>query len=157
MIRLRSRYPTVNCRVSIPSAMPAVISELSAAGVAAPDIQVLVALGAHRPMRCSEMEQKYTAGLVAKHRFILPNWKDPGEYTPVDSIGDFPIRIHREFTRADFVIGVGQTVPHLIASFCVGCKIIGASDFRVEQMHKTAEFGILCACKTTNCTNGYSG
>ena len=33
----------------------------------------------------------------------------------------------------------------------------GASDFCVERMHKAAEFGMLSACKTANCTNGYLG
>lgn len=133
--------------------LPAVVSELSAAGVAAGDINVLVALGTHRPMSRSEMEQKYTPGLVARHRFVLPDWKDPGGYVTVGSTGTFPIRIHREVTRADVVIGVGQTVPHLIAGFGGGCKIInpGCADPQtIGRMHwlcSAAEDGRLFAVR----------
>jgi nickel-dependent lactate racemase len=118
--------------------LPAVIVELSGAGLVPRDIQVLVALGTHRPMSRLEMEQKYTPGLVACHRFILPNWQNSGEYEPVGSSGDFPVRIHRELLKADFVIGIGQTVPHLIAGFGGGCKIINpgcADPDTIGRMH----------------------
>ncbi len=133
--------------------LPAVISELSAAGVSAGDIHVLVALGTHRPMSRLEMEQKYTPGIVASHRFILPNWQNAGDFEHVESSGDFPVHIHRELLQADFVIGVGQTVPHLIAGFGGGCKIInpGCADAEtIGRMHwlcSTAEDGRLFAVR----------
>lgn len=133
--------------------LPAVVSELLAAGLDAHDIQVLVALGTHRPMTRAEMELKYTPDLVARHRFILPNWRKPDEYVAVGSSGDFPIRIHRELLQADFVIGVGQTVPHLIAGFGGGCKIINpgcADPDTIGRMHwlcSTVEDGKLFAVR----------
>jgi nickel-dependent lactate racemase len=133
--------------------LPAVISELSAEGVSAGDIHVLVALGTHRPMSRLEMEQKYTPGIVASHRFILPNWQNAGDFEHVESSGDFPVHIHRELLQADFVIGVGQTVPHLIAGFGGGCKIInpGCADSEtIGRMHwlcSTAEDGRLFAVR----------
>jgi len=133
--------------------LPAVMAELSAAGVAASDIQVFVALGTHRAMTRSEMEQKYTPDLVARHRFIQPNWRDTDEYVAVGASGGFPVRIHRDLLQADFVIGVGQTIPHLIAGFGGGCKIINpgcADQDTIGRMHwlgSTTEDGQLFAVR----------
>lgn len=133
--------------------LPAVMAELSAAGLAASDIQVFVALGTHRAMTRAEMEQKYTPDLVARHRFIQPNWRDTDEYVAVVTSGDFPVRIHRELLHADFVIGVGQTIPHLIAGFGGGCKIINpgcADPDTIGRMHwlgSTAADGQLFAVR----------
>lgn len=118
--------------------LPAVLTELLNAGLDAHDIQVVVALGTHRAMTRAEMENKYTPDIVARHRFVLPNWRNPGEYLDVGSSGDFPIRIHRELLQADFVIGVGQTVPHLIAGFGGGSKIVNpgcADPETIGRMH----------------------
>lgn len=133
--------------------LPAVMAELSAAGLAVSDIQVFVALGTHRAMTRAEMEQKYTPDLVARHCFIQPNWRDIDEYVAVVTSGDFPVRIHRELLLSDFVIGVGQTIPHLIAGFGGGCKIINpgcADPVTIGRMHwlgSTAEDGQLFAVR----------
>jgi len=133
--------------------LPAVTAELAAAGVAASEIRVFVALGTHRAMTRAEMEQKYTPELVARHRFIQPDWRDADAYVAVDTSGDVPVRIHRDLLQADFVIGVGQTIPHLIAGFGGGCKIINpgcADPATIGRMHwlgSTAEDGQLFAVR----------
>lgn len=133
--------------------LPTVLAELLGAGLDTHDIQILVALGTHRPMTRGEMERNYTPDIVARYRFVLPNWKDPGEYVAVSLSGDFPIRIHRELLQADFVIGIGQTVPHLIAGFGGGCKIINpgcADPDTIGRMHwlcSTAADGHLFAVR----------
>ena len=111
--------------------LPAVLAELAAAGVADADIAVLVALGTHRKMTDAEMAEKYTPAVVARYRIVNPDWRDAAAYQSVGkSTYGFDIRIHREIVDADFVIGVGQTIPHMIAGFGGGCKIInpGCSD-----------------------------
>ena len=111
--------------------LPAVLAELAAAGVADADIAVFVALGTHRKMTEAEMADKYTPAVVARYRIVNPDWRDAAAYRLVGkSTYGFDIRIHREIVEADFVIGVGQTVPHMIAGFGGGCKIInpGCSD-----------------------------
>jgi nickel-dependent lactate racemase len=118
--------------------LPAVLDELLSAGLTAHDVKVLVALGTHRPMTRAEMDLKYTPGIVARHAFILPNLKNANEYVAVNTPGDFPVRIHHALTQADFVIGIGQTVPHLIAGFGGGCKIINpgcADPDTIGRMH----------------------
>jgi nickel-dependent lactate racemase len=118
--------------------LPAVIAELQAAGLAAADIGVFVALGTHRPMTPAEMERKYTPELLARHRFIVPDVHNPAEYGRVSGDGELEIRIHRALFEADFIVGVGQAVPHLIAGFGGGCKIINpgcADPGTIGRMH----------------------
>ena len=118
--------------------LPAVIGELRAAGQAETDIAVFVALGTHRMMTAAEMDQKYTADLVGRYRFIQPDVHNPAEYELVSAPGELEIRIHRELCRADFIVGVGQTVPHLIAGFGGGCKIVNpgcADPGTIGRMH----------------------
>ena len=118
--------------------LPAVIEELRDAGLAEDDIEVFVALGTHRPMTRAEMELKYTPAIVARHPFTMPDVHNPAEYEEVCGPRDFEIRIHRRLLRADFIIGVGQTVPHLIAGFGGGCKIVNpgcADPGTIGRMH----------------------
>jgi lactate racemase len=118
--------------------LPAVIDELRGAGLGRDDIRVFVALGTHRAMTRGEMEDKYTPALVSRYEFVLPNWRNPGEYAAVSSSGGFEVRIHAQLLKADFIIGIGQTVPHLIAGFGGGCKIIcpGCADpGTIGRMH----------------------
>jgi nickel-dependent lactate racemase len=118
--------------------LPAVITELLCAGLDKKDITLFIALGTHRAMTISEMQLKYTAEIAAQYKFVNPNWKEPGDYAAISSSSDFEIKIHKELLKADFIIGVGQTVPHLIAGFGGGCKIINpgcAEPDTIGRMH----------------------
>lgn len=118
--------------------LPAIVAELLSAGLAPEDVQVFVALGTHRPMTPVEMQQKYTAALVARHQFIQPELHNAEQYQRVSAAGNVEIRIHRQLLEADFVIGIGQTVPHLIAGFGGGCKIVNpgcADPGTIGRMH----------------------
>ena len=119
--------------------LPLVLDQLAAAGVPVGNITIFVALGTHRKMTRAEMEQKYTADVVAKYRFINPDWKDASAYSKAGvSSSGFDIRIHKEILKADYVIGIGQTIPHMIAGFGGGCKIInpGCADGEtIGHMH----------------------
>lgn len=111
--------------------LPAVLKQLRQADIPNRDISIFIALGTHRKMSETEMHEKYTSAVVDNYRIVNPDWQDNSAYVSVGkSKYDFDIRIHREIVEADFVIGVGQTIPHMIAGFGGGCKIInpGCSD-----------------------------
>lgn len=118
--------------------LPSVIAELLSAGLDKKDIRIFIALGTHRAMTRGEMEVKYTPEIVAQYTFVLPNWQNKGEYAAVSASGDFEIKIHQQLLKADFIIGIGQTAPHLIAGFGGGCKIINpgcADPDTIGRMH----------------------
>lgn len=105
--------------------LPLVLAELREAGVSRDDITILIALGTHRPMTTEEIGQKYTPEVVANYRVVNPDWKDKRCYKEVGlSSRGFPIRVRSEVSDADYVIGVGQTIAHMIAGFGGGGKII---------------------------------
>ncbi|MCE5198082.1 MAG: nickel-dependent lactate racemase [Armatimonadota bacterium] len=105
--------------------LPLVLDELREAGVSRDCITILIALGTHRPMTLDEMAPKYTPEVVVEYKIVNPNWKDKRSYKEVGlSSRGCPIRVHTEISDADYVIGVGQTIAHMIAGFGGGGKII---------------------------------
>ena len=119
--------------------LPLVLNELLRAGVPRKDVSVFIAIGTHRQMSADEMRAKYTSDVVENYRTINPDWRDRTAYVHLgESSLNFDIKIHREIVDADYVIGVGQTIPHLIAGFGGGCKIInpGCADAdTIGEMH----------------------
>ena len=119
--------------------LPRVLEELHRGGVQDEDISIVIAIGTHRPMSRVEIEEKYTSTVASRYRIVNPDWKDRSSYVDVGQRGDnFIVRIHREVIEADFVVGVGQTIPHMIAGFGGGGKIInpGCSDGEtIGDMH----------------------
>lgn len=105
--------------------LPLVLAELCEAGMPRDNVTVLIALGTHRPMTLDEMAQKYTPEVVADYRIVNPDWRDKNSFKEVGlSSRGCPIRVHKEISDADYVIGVGQTIAHMIAGFGGGGKII---------------------------------
>lgn len=119
--------------------LPLVLRELHRGGAKDEDIAIVIAIGTHRPMSRVEIEEKYTSTVASRYRIVNPDWKDRSSYVDVGQRGDnFIVRIHREVMEADFVVGVGQTIPHMIAGFGGGGKIInpGCSDGEtIGDMH----------------------
>ena len=118
--------------------LPLVLSDLEKASVPQDNIAVCIALGTHRQMTPPEMELKYTKPAVARYRFINHDWRDGSGYVETGNSQDFSVKIYREILDADYVIGVGQTIAHVIAGFGGGCKIInpGCSDSdTIGHMH----------------------
>jgi lactate racemase len=119
--------------------LPKVLASLADAGIPRDDIRIFIALGTHRRMSVAEMSDKYTPEVVANYRIVNPDWRDRSAYESLGrSAAGFEIRIHREILRSDYVIGVGQTIPHMIAGFGGGCKIVnpGCADAdTIGEMH----------------------
>ena len=105
--------------------LPLVLEEIEAARIPREDITIFVALGTHRPMRLEELLTKLTEQVVLNYKIVNPNWKDPSAYKiSHKTTHGSEIRIHKEILSADYVIGVGQTIPHVLAGFSGGGKII---------------------------------
>ncbi len=105
--------------------LPHVLEELAAAGKRDDQIQFLMSLGTHRDMTPAEIDAKLGAGI--RERFAVYNhrWDDPARMTCLgtSSVGT-PILVNNMVTEADFVIGIGNIVPHPAAGFAGGGKIV---------------------------------
>ena len=119
--------------------LPLVLEQLAQAKISNKDISIFIALGTHRQMTEREIILKYTKKVVENCRVINPDWKATEDYKPVGQSSDgLEIKIHKAILDADFVIGLGQTVPHIYAGFGGGGKIINpgcADEQTIGQMH----------------------
>lgn len=105
--------------------LPLVFEELKEGGVSEDNITILVGLGTHRPMTPAESEKKLGVEVVRRFNVISHNWRDSSN---LEFIGKTPngteIWLNKEVLKADFVLGIGHIVPHRVAGFSGGGKII---------------------------------
>lgn len=105
--------------------LSALVLELEAAGVAREDIVILAALGTHRPMTEGEMSAKFGEDVCRSFTIRNHEWRNDGELLDYGTTeAGTPIRVNRAVAEADFIVGIGQIVPHRIAGFSGGGKII---------------------------------
>ena len=105
--------------------IPHVLAELKAAGKADGQISFLMSLGTHRGMSDEEIDAKLGEGI--RERFVVANhrWDDPSIMVGMgrSSTGN-EILVNRRVVESDFVIGIGNIVPHPAAGFAGGGKIV---------------------------------
>ncbi|HQE23029.1 MAG TPA: nickel-dependent lactate racemase [Syntrophomonadaceae bacterium] len=104
--------------------VPAIIEELKKAGVPDANIRIMIGLGTHRLMTEEEIQQKF-GSVYGKYQIINHNWRDHSSmvnmgYTKQGT----PIVVNRMVVESDFVIGVGHIVPHRVAGYSGGAKIV---------------------------------
>ncbi len=119
--------------------LPLVLKQLKQAKIKDEDISIFIALGTHRQMTEQEIRLKYTQEVAENHQVINPDWRVNEDYRTVGKSSDgFEIKVYKAILEADFVIGLGQTSPHMYAGFGGGGKIInpGCSEEQtIGQMH----------------------
>ena len=104
--------------------LPPILDDLEAAGIAAGDILVMIALGTHRPMTDGEIRYKVGDEVLARVRVTQHDHRT----APLRDLGvtpsGTPIEVNEHLFQADIVIGTGAVVPHHIAGFSAGAKIV---------------------------------
>lgn len=105
--------------------LPMVMKELEDGGVSENDIKLLVATGTHRSLNDEEKIKKYGKEIVKNYEVLDHLWRDKENLVdlPTTSQGT-KIEVNKEVLNADFVIGIGQIVPHRVAGFSGGGKIV---------------------------------
>ena len=88
-------------------------------------VSILIASGTHRPMTQEEIIAKVGAGVAARYPVVNHRWMD------VDSLVDLgttvngtPIKVNRLAVESDLVLAIGTTVPHCLAGWAGGAKMI---------------------------------
>jgi lactate racemase len=105
--------------------LPMVTAELAAAGIRDDQICILVATGTHRPMTAPELERKLGAEVVAQFRVINHDYRIAEEQVELGTTpSGIPITVNRLVAEADFVVGIGNIVPHRYCGWAGGAKII---------------------------------
>lgn len=108
-----------------PSAVltPYILEELAAAGIPDDNIRFIAAIGAHGSMNGIDFRKKL--GDEVMGRFLVYNHNPYENCTPLGtSSHGTPVSINSEVMSCDFKIGIGSIVPHPLAGFGGGSKII---------------------------------
>ncbi|UCG07154.1 MAG: DUF2088 domain-containing protein [Desulfobacterales bacterium] len=119
------------------------IVELKGAGLEKEDITFLICNGAHPPMLRKDILMKLGKDILKDYRVINHNPYDNLIETDVVQ-GNTRLKINRYYFTADLRIAVGSIIPHSMAGFSSGAKLIlpGLSDIAtLERTHKFAMMG----------------
>lgn len=128
--------------------LPIVLDELKveARGI---DLTILIALGTHRKMKPAEIERKVGREIVARYRVVNHEWEDEGALVDLGvTANGTPIKVNRRVLESDVVMGISNIVPHNLAGWSGGAKIIQPGVCGKETTYRTH---LLAArCPTTN-------
>jgi nickel-dependent lactate racemase len=105
--------------------LPAVLRRLAEAGISPEMIDILVATGTHRPMTQAELAAKVGADILATYRVVNHDYRQADSLVHRGSTpSGIPITLNRRVAEADFVIAVGNIVPHRYCGWAGGAKMI---------------------------------
>jgi nickel-dependent lactate racemase len=119
--------------------IPHVIEELEEAGITKDNITILLAIGAHRPMNrqdcINKLGKKICETINIENHHPYENLTHVGE----SKIGT-PIDINTTYYNAELKISLGGVIPHPIAGFGGGAKIVlpGVCGIRTLEANHSA-------------------
>jgi nickel-dependent lactate racemase len=105
--------------------LPHVLARLQRAGVREQDVRILIASGSHRPMSDEEIRAKVGDDVVARIPTECHRCDDPASlYRAGSSREGVEVWLNRALLYADFVLGIGNVVPHPHPGWSGGAKIL---------------------------------
>ncbi|MBF0531170.1 MAG: nickel-dependent lactate racemase, partial [Deltaproteobacteria bacterium] len=108
--------------------LPVLLAYLEKAGVPLAKVEILTAPGTHRVMTDAELEEKIGAEVLRKIKVIQHDFEDTSSLADLGTIqvesSRIPVLINRKALEANFIIGLGDIVPHCDAGFSGGAKIL---------------------------------
>lgn len=105
--------------------IPLVLEEIHSAGVKTENVKILMALGTHRPMSPEELLLKLGSEVCRRYEVINHRWDDQRnliDYGRTDS--GIRIKANKLIEWSDFTIAIGGIIPHAVAGFSGGGKMI---------------------------------
>lgn len=120
--------------------LPVVIDRLAKLGVAADDIDIIVAAGTHGAMDRAGLTAKYGQRIVDDFRIHQHNCRSD-DLVPVGRLSTgTEIKINPIALAADLVIGLGTILPHPMNGFGGGPKIVfpGLANYEAIREHHLA-------------------
>ncbi len=103
---------------------PLVLEELAVAGISDERIRFVCALGLHGPMYRRHFVQKLTEDIVSRSPVYNHNAFGNCVYAGTTTTYETKVYINEEVMKCDLKIAIGLAVPHHIAGFSGGGKII---------------------------------
>ncbi|MFX1312505.1 MAG: nickel-dependent lactate racemase [Promethearchaeota archaeon] len=103
--------------------IPYVLEELKQVGIDDDQITIILAVGAHRPMTRHDCILKLGEDLVNRLRIVNHHPYENLTYLGESSKGT-PIYVNTSYIKADLKIAIGGVIPHPLAGFGGGAKIV---------------------------------
>ncbi len=113
------------------------LPHLAQAGVAAGRTTIVVALGTHVPMKKEDLEARLGRDVATSYRVVQHDaWQKDLVQVPIPGDGRV-LKINPEVAAADVKIGISSILPHPMAGYGGGPKIVmpGVSDFEFIRAH----------------------
>jgi len=128
--------------------LPLLLDELTARNEGV-HVTVLIALGTHRKMTDDEIVARVGSGIKSSYDVLNHEWDDEGQLIDLGTTENgTPIHINRLIREADVCIGLGIIVPHNLAGWSGGGKIVQPGICGKQTTYHTH---LLAArCPTTN-------
>lgn len=105
--------------------LPQLMKKIESAGITADKITILIATGTHRPMTIDELDKKLGTSITSKYKIVNHEYNDLKNIVDLGKTqSGIPIKINRLVVESDFVIGIGNIVPHRYCGWAGGAKII---------------------------------
>ena len=118
-----------------------IINQLNTAGIEDEKISILSALGAHRPMHRHDFIKKVGLSIVDR-----VNIENHHPYENLIFIGDSekgtPIYLNKSYHDADLKIAIGTVLPHPLAGFGGGAKIILPGICGIQTLEANHQAGV---------------
>jgi nickel-dependent lactate racemase len=108
--------------------LPVLIDYLKGCGIGPDDIEILTAPGTHRIMTDFEIIEKVGEAVASSIKISQHDFRDSASLVDFGMVkagaGEIPIQVNKKALDADFIIGLGNIVPHCDAGFSAGAKIV---------------------------------
>ncbi|MEX2183760.1 MAG: nickel-dependent lactate racemase [Chloroflexota bacterium] len=105
--------------------LPDILARIEQAGVRDDSVTILIATGTHRPMTDAELRSKLGPAAVDRYRIENHRYDALDQLVELpETAGGVPVTVNRLVAEADFIIGVGNIVPHRYCGWAGGAKII---------------------------------
>ena len=104
--------------------LPHLVGIFERAGVSKEQIEIICAVGSHRPLTRKEQALKVGDDVAANYHVENHDCFDANTAYLGDTPYGTPVKVNRKVVEADLVVGVGTTVKHGFAYASGGSKII---------------------------------
>ena len=117
--------------------LPAILSDLEAAGIPRERVTILIATGLHRPASPAEVREICGKEISARYYIVNHNARALAEHRHLGATASgTPVYIDERFVSAALHITVGFIEPHLMLGFSGGRKLIVPGLAPQPQVHE---------------------
>jgi nickel-dependent lactate racemase len=105
--------------------LPPVLERIEKAGIPDEEVTIIMAMGTHRPMTDEEQEVKLGRAVLDRYTVLNRDYRETEKFVSLGKTeSGVPVEADREVLEADFVIALGNIVPHISAGWGGGSKMI---------------------------------